>query len=141
MLKRFPPSDLRIGLVGAGLLVALGALAAFGMVEFRIDAEFQAFVPSIVLACLLFGFAAGTMAATVSVLILWYFFVPPPGFALPSFGEAGHLLAFLAVAIFLCRIVTWQRRTNEELAQENFELGYKNFLLREIRSRLRSPSA
>jgi len=102
-----------------------------------INAEFQAFEPGIVLACLTFGFVAGMAATAVSSVLLWYYFVPPPGFALPDFGESTHLVVFLAVSVFLCRVVTRQRQTNEELAKENFELGYKNFLLREIRSRFR----
>ena len=138
MLKQTNPTDVTFRLVGAGLFVALGTVAAFVMLMFGIDAEFQAFVPSIVLACLAFGFTAGAIASAVSSLLLWYYFVPPPGFALPTFGETTHLLAFLAVALFLCRVLTRQQRTNDELAQENFELGYKNFLLREIRSRLGS---
>lgn len=139
MLKQTNPTDLTFRLVGAGLFVALGTVAAFAMLALGINAEFQAFVPSIVLACLAFGFVAGAVASAVSSLVLWYCFVPPPGFALPTFGEATHLIAFLGVSIFLCRVLTRQQRTNDELAQENFELGYRNFLLREIRSRLSAP--
>jgi K+-sensing histidine kinase KdpD len=141
MHNGFTLPDLTMRLTGAGLFVLLSTVAAFAMQRLHVNAEFQAFVPAIVLACLMFGFFAGTFAAIGSALVLWYWFVPPPGFALPAFGESAHLIVFLAVAIFLCRIVTRQRQTNEELARENFELGYRNFLLREIRRRLRAPSA
>ena len=53
----------------------------------------------------------------------------------PSVREDGHLLVFLGVAIFVCRIIIRQRAANAELMQENFELGYKVFLLRELRRR------
>jgi K+-sensing histidine kinase KdpD len=141
MPKESPLSGVTYRLAGAGLFVALGTLGALLMQSVGIDAEFQGFVPCIVLACLMFGFIAGTAALIGSAVVLWYYFVPPPGFALPTFGDSTHLVVFLAVGIFLCRIVARQRQTNEELAKENFELGYRNFLLRELRARLRAPRA
>ena len=134
-------SELTLRFAGALFFVVLGTASAFAMRAFGINAEFQGFVPFIVLACLMFGFLAGALAAMGSAIVLWYYFVPPPGFALPTFGDTAHLMVFIVVAIFLCRVVTRQRQTNEELEKENFELGYRNFLLREIRSRLRVPRA
>jgi K+-sensing histidine kinase KdpD len=141
-MQRHPRlSDLSIPFIGAALFVALSTGLAFFTFAVDIDAPFQSFIPGIVLSGLVFGFGAGVAAAVMSDLILWYYFVPPPGAALPDFTDAGRLFFFLCIMLFLCRIVTWQRRANEALAQENFELGYKNFLLREIRSRVSAPSA
>jgi len=141
-MQRHPRwSDLSVPFVGAALFMVVSAGLARLTFVVDIDAPFQSFIPGIVLSCLVFGFAAGVAAAAMSEVILWYYFVPPPGFALPDFTDLGRLCFFLAITLFLCRIITWLRRTNEALAQENFELGYKNFLLREIRSRLRAPSA
>jgi hypothetical protein len=133
-------SDLSIPFIGAVLFVALSTGLAFLTFVLDIDAPFQSFIPGIVLSCLVFGFSAGVAAAAMSEIILWHSFVPPPGFALPDFSDSGRLLFFLLIMLFLCRIITLQRRTNEALAQENFELGYKNFLLREIRSRVSARS-
>ncbi len=141
MLMPHSLSELTLRLAGALFFVVLGTVGAFAMHVFGINAEFQGFVPFIVLACLMFGFLAGTLTAMGSAIVLWYYFVPPPGFAFPTFGDTAHLMVFIVVAIFLCRVVTRQRQTNEELEKENFELGYRNFLLREIRSRLRVPRA
>lgn len=134
-------SDLSIPVIGAALFVALSAGLAFFTFAVGIDAPFQSFIPGIVLSCLVFGFGAGVAATVMSELTLWYYFVPLPGLAAPDFTDIGRLCFFLLIMLFLCRIVTWQRRANEVLAQENFELGYKNFLLREIRSRVSAPTA
>ncbi len=141
MLESSRLSDLPVRLGGAGLFIVLGTLGAFFMRALGIGAEFQCFVPFVVLSCLMFGFLAGAVTAAGSAVVLWYYFVPPPGFALPSFSDTSHLVVYLAVTIFLCRVVSRQRQTNEELEKENFELGYRNFLLRELRSRLRAPRA
>ena len=63
--------------------------------------------------------ATGAAAATLlSMLILWYFFLPPDGLVLPTLREAGHLVVFLGVAVFVCRIIIRQRQANAELMQE-----------------------
>jgi hypothetical protein len=80
------------------------------------------------------GLSAGSSAAVLSTVSLWYFLIPPDGFALPGRSDAGHLLVFLAVATVVCWIIELQRRSNDQLAQENFELGYKVSLLRSFRS-------
>jgi K+-sensing histidine kinase KdpD len=122
----FDPS---IRFVGAALFVALSA--GLARLTFEV-APFQSFIPGIVLSCLVFGFGPGVATVLMSALVLWYYFVPPFGFSLPDFTHAAQLFFFLCITLFLCRIIAWQRRANEVLAQENFELGYKNFLLRGV---------
>jgi len=117
-----------VGCVGAGTLFAL----VFAMLD--MSAPYLAFLPGIALCCMLDGLSAGSGAALLSALSLWYFMIPPPGFALPERSDVGHLLVFLAVATVVCWIIEWQRRSNDQLAQENFELGYKVSLLRMFRS-------
>ncbi|HUK61036.1 MAG TPA: DUF4118 domain-containing protein [Stellaceae bacterium] len=140
-LMLYSSSGLRIRLAGAGVFTLLGALGALFLQTLGVNAEFQGFVPCVVLSCLMFGFLAGAVTAAGSTVVLWYYFVPPPGFALPTFPDVAHLVVFLAVAIFVCSVVAGQRRMNAELEKENFELGYRNFLLRELRARLRAPRA
>ena len=130
---RHPLDELLI-LVEIVACVALSTLLAYGSVLLDMPARYLAFLPSIALCCLLNGLRAGAMATALSALSLWYFLIPPDGFALPSRADAGHLLVFLVVAAILCWIIEIQRRLNNQLAQENFELGYKVSLLRTFRS-------
>ena len=120
--------------VGASTLLAL----AFGMLD--MSAPYLAFLPAVALCCMLDGFRAGSIAAVLSACSLWYFLIPPDGFALPDHSDAGHLLVFLGVATVVCWIIELQRRSNDQLAQENFELGYKVSLLRSFRSLRQSAS-
>jgi K+-sensing histidine kinase KdpD len=110
------------------------------LAEININGQYQVFLPTIVFCCWLHGFRGAVVSSLLSAVILWYFFVPPPGFALPDLSETGHLLIFVGVAIFVCLIVDRERRTNAQLMQENFELGYKVSLLRELRAQ-REPAA
>ena len=133
MPRHLHPSILIGGLAEVCACVGLSALAAAGFARLGIAGQFQVFLPAVVFCCWLHGFPGGVVSSLLSALILWYFFVPPPGFSMPDLSDASHLAIFLGVAIFVCRIVTRERRTNEQLMQENFELGYKVFLLREMR--------
>jgi K+-sensing histidine kinase KdpD len=139
MLWLHNPSKLIGSLAEVCACVGLSTLAAAGLAEIDINGQFQVFLPTIVFCCWLHGFRGAVASSLLSALVLWYFFVPPPGFALPSLADTGHLFIFLGVAIFVCRIIDRERRANAALMQENFELGYKVFLLREIRA-VREPA-
>lgn len=133
MLKQLYAANVVGCLAEVAVCVALGAVLATVLEKCGVNAEFQAFLPGVALACWLRGFVGAVVSGVLSAIALWYFFIPPPGFALPGLSDTAHLLVFLGVAIFICRIITGQRETNEELVRENFELGYKVFLLRQIR--------
>jgi K+-sensing histidine kinase KdpD len=127
-------SDLVLMLLGIVVSVGLSTLLAYLSIIEDVPARYLTFVPAVAVCCLLNGLRAGTLAAALSALSLWYFFIPPPGFALPDWYDTAHLLIFLAVAAFVCWIIEFQRRSNDQLAQENFELGYKVSLMRAFRS-------
>jgi K+-sensing histidine kinase KdpD len=133
--KDIRPGQILSGLAEIGACVGVSTLLAAGCTELKIAGQFQMFLPAIVLCCWLRGFAGAVAAALLSAVVLWCFFMPPHGFGLPTARDAAHLAVFLGVAVFVCRIVTRERRTNDQLMQENFELGYKVFLMREIRRR------
>jgi K+-sensing histidine kinase KdpD len=135
LAKHIRPAQILGGLAEIGACVGVSTLLAAGCAEVKISGQFQMFLPAIVLSCWLRGFAGAVAAAILSTLVLWYYFIPPDGFGLPNASDTAHLLIFLGVAVFVCRIVTRERRTNDQLMQENFELGYKVFLLREIHRR------
>jgi K+-sensing histidine kinase KdpD len=134
-LQDIRPAELLTGLAEICVCVGLSALLAAACAELRINGIFPLFLPAIVLCCWLRGFAGAAAATALSSIVLWCFFVPPEGFIVPSLREAGHFVVFLGVAIFVCRIIIQQRQANAELMQENFELGYKVFLLRELHRR------
>ncbi len=134
-LDEIRPADLLTGSAEICVCVGLSALLAAGCAELKINGIFPLFLPAIVMCCWLRGVAGAAAATLLSMLVLWYFFLPPDGLVLPTVREDGHLLVFLGVAVFVCRIIIRQRQANAELMQENFELGYKVFLLREIRRR------
>jgi K+-sensing histidine kinase KdpD len=132
-LRSVRPARLVGGSVEVCACVLLSALLAAGCAQFEIPGQCEMFLPAIVACCWLRGLSGALAAGVLSVVVLWYFFIPPPGFALPSFHDSAHLLIFLGVAIFVCRILARERESNDQLMQENFELGYKVSLLREIR--------
>jgi K+-sensing histidine kinase KdpD len=132
-LDEIRPAELLTGSAEICVCVGLSALLAAGCAELHVNGIFPMFLPAIVLCCWLRGVAGAAAATLLSMLVLWYFFIPPEGFVVPTVREDGHLLVFLGVAIFVCRIILRQREANAALMQENFELGYKVFLLRELR--------
>jgi len=132
-LRSVRPARLLGGLVEVCACVFVSALLAAACANFQIPGQCEMFIPAIVVCCWLRGLSGAVGAGLLSLVVLWYFFIPPPGFALPNFHDSGHLLIFLGVAIFVCRILARERQTNDQLMRENFELGYKVFLLREIR--------
>lgn len=134
MPQRDQLSEQLLMFVGVTICIGVSTLVAFVLAGLDMSAPYLSFVPAIALCCLLNGRRAGLVAAILSALSLWYFMIPPPGFALPGRSDLGHLLVFLAVAAALCWIIDFQRRSNDQLAQENFELGYKVSLLRTFRS-------
>jgi K+-sensing histidine kinase KdpD len=130
MLQETGPAGIIFRFAMVGALVGLGTLLDFAALQLDINAPYLTFLPVIALCCLIDGFGAGLVAAILSGISLWYFFVPPAGFGIPDRADAEHVAIYLCVCLIVCRIIQHQRRSNDQLAQENFELGYKVFLLR-----------
>jgi len=134
MPRQLNPSDLLFRLAGIVLCVVLSTVLAALFHDFNVNAPYLSFLPAVALCCLYGGTSAGVAAALLGGFSLWYFFLPPDGFALPTLKDAAHVAVFLAVSSFTCWIITLLRRANQQLVQENFELGYKVGLMREIRA-------
>lgn len=135
MTKQLRTPELLVVLLVCCAWVAIGSVLAYASVLIEARSSFLAFVPAIAVCCRLYDLVGGVISSGLSTLALWDWFVPPEGFALPTPEDARHLLAFLVVSIFVCWIIHRERRSNDELAQENFELGYKLFLMRALRGR------
>ncbi len=140
MPQHLNPADFTFRIAVVCICVALSTWVVHEFLRFHDHIFYLPFLPTVALCCLLGGLAGGMAATALCGLSLWYFFMPPDGFALPNLADAIYLAVFLGVAGFMCWVIHVQRRSNEELMQENFELGYKLGLLREARS-AREPVA
>lgn len=134
MPQQLHPADLAFRMVGIGVCVALSTLVAHEFLRFHVHALHLAFLPAVAVCCLLDGLAAGLAATVLGGLTLWCFFIPLGRFDLPDTAQTVHLVVFLAVAGFMCWVIDVQHRSNEQLTRENFELGYKLGLMRELRA-------
>lgn len=131
---KLPAAQLLVRLCLICAWVGLGAVLARFSTLLDAGSHFLAFLPGIILCSRFHDANAGIASAVLSGLALWDWFVPPDGFALPNHRDTLHLLAFVALAIFICWILRRDRRSNDELTRENVELGYKLFLLRTLRN-------
>lgn len=127
---------LRLGLVCAW--VTAGVFLAYLSVIVDAAAQYLVFLPVIVVCSRTYGESEGILAAILSTLALWDWFVPPEGLLLPDRKDALHLLAFFAVASFVAWVVSKERRSIAELTGENLALGHKVMLMRTLRSEAHS---
>ena len=134
-------ADLFLRCVGICACVTLSTVLAIGFVDFGINTRYLPFLPAIAVCSMLGGLGLGFACVFLSGMSCWYFLVPPDGFGIPNRTDATHLFIFLAVSFFVCWIINLQRRSNDELRQENFELGYKVVLMREVRAHLKRRPA
>ncbi|WNO53924.1 sensor histidine kinase [Stakelama saccharophila] len=76
------------------------------------------FFPAVILSSFLFGVRWGSVAAVLSGLCAWYFFIPPPdSFALERSGAVAlGFYCFVVVTDIL--LVHWMQRANANLARE-----------------------
>jgi len=118
-------SDRLLRIVSTGVCVALCVACEAALELVSVNAAYLVFVPAIAGSCAIAGFGAALWAIFLSTLGVWYFFLPSGGFALPSYTDAGHLVVFVFVGIFVCWIIDGLRRANENLSHDNVALGVK----------------
>jgi hypothetical protein len=128
------PSDLVLRAAGICACFMVSTVLAVAFADFGVHSRYLPFLPAIAVCTMLGGRGAGYACVGLSGLSCWYFLVP-------GTKDTPHLLIFFAVSFFVCWIISLQRRSNDELIQENFELGYKVVLMREIRAHLKRRSA
>ncbi|HKT17762.1 MAG TPA: DUF4118 domain-containing protein [Stellaceae bacterium] len=122
-------SDLMSRLAVTALAVVL-AITIEGLLEtVKVSTPYLVFLPVVTGICALSGFGMGLCAILFSALGLWYFFIPPHGFDLPSPADFMHLCVFVTVAFFGCWIIDGLKRANDELSRDNFVLGCKISML------------
>jgi K+-sensing histidine kinase KdpD len=113
----------RIALTALAVVLSIGA--EFVLETMQASAPYLVFLPAIIGACALGGFAMAMCAIVFSAFGLLFFFIPPNGFALPNAADFVHLCIFIAVAAFGCWIIDGLRRSNHELTRDNVVLGCK----------------
>lgn len=113
----------KITAIGFGVVLCLAIDIALNSME--IKTPYIALLPGIAGACAIGGFSAALWAIFFSTLGLWYFFIPPGGFALPDFGDFAHLCVFVGVSAFVCWVIDGLRRSNDALSKDNVVLGCK----------------
>jgi PAS domain-containing protein len=111
--------------------IAIAAVAVATIIRWSIGEyvlgriPFTLYFPAIVLATLLSGFWPGMLATSLSVVVAWFFFVPPEFSFSLNWLDATSLLIFLSVSLLLVGLITlvddWllneiERRRNNELA-------------------------
>jgi K+-sensing histidine kinase KdpD len=118
-------STLVLSAIVAALAVLPCALLAEFLAACGVVVPYLCFIIAIVGCCAIGGWPLASWALVFSALGIWYFFVPPNGFGWPEYGDAAHLLVFIAVAFFVCWIIDGQRRANDALSRDNVVLGCK----------------
>jgi PAS domain S-box-containing protein len=111
--------------------IAIAAVAVATIIRWSIGeyvlgrTPFTVYFLAIVLATLLGGFWPGMLATTLSVVVAWFFFVPPEFSFSLNWPDATSLLVFISVSLLLVGLITlvddWllneiERRRNNELA-------------------------
>jgi K+-sensing histidine kinase KdpD len=110
-----------------GIAAAITAtFAALELANFNIEAPYLLLLIGIIGAAVIGGQAAGIVALVVSMLLVWFFFIPPVwSFALPSWRYAATLLLFLAAAGCTCWLYHREKRRIDELSDANAALRAK----------------
>ncbi|MDF7777493.1 histidine kinase dimerization/phosphoacceptor domain -containing protein [Sphingomonas sp. AOB5] len=120
-LERLPLAASRPWLA-AGATLAMVAVAAVGrwllLGAMPVGSPFVTFFPTVLLVCFLFGVRYGVIAAGISALLGWAFFVRDPmqpSFVLQSFPA---IVPFLILITLNLGIFAWMQRINARLRIE-----------------------
>ncbi len=128
-----------------GYAAAIGLVALATVVRFTIGlfedgvVYFAVFYPAVVLATLLSGYRAGIVALMLSLLAVWFLFLPPPyTFALKEQSAHVNLALFAASAALLIWLSDGYRKAVHDLREEK---AFRDLLLDEVRHRSRNSVA
>lgn len=108
-------------LLSYGFAIASSVLALW--VRWAIDAQlppgfpYITFFPAVILTAFLFGLGPGVVAATLSGLASWYWFIPPEGFGI-AYNSAVALSFFVLIVTVDILLVHWMQHANRRLAAE-----------------------
>ncbi len=108
--------------VAAGV-TAPAALMALQLATYDVGAPYMLLLLSVLAAAIGGGGIAGGLATVFSLIITWFFFIPPVwSFALPRWEDGVTIGVFVLVAAICCRVYQRQKRVIDELADTNLAL-------------------
>ncbi len=121
-------------------LVALSTLLRFTLGLFEQGVlYFALFYPAVVVATLLSGYRAGILALVLSVIAVWFLFLPPPlSFASKAPATVLNLVLFGLSSGLLIWLSNGYRNAVHELREEK---SFRDLLLEEVRHRSRNSVA
>jgi len=136
---RIAPGSIKAYVVAILLVVVATALRlAFGLLTTQIQA-FTTFYPAVLFATLAGGVGPGTLAAVLSGIICWLFFLPPFTELLPlSVGDEINLLTFLITSA----VIVWATDHYRSLANRlKDEENLRKLAVEELAHRLKNKVA
>lgn len=120
LLERMPLAQGRPW-IGYGFAIAASALATW--LRFEVDSAlppgfpYLTFFPAVIFTAFLFGFGPGVLAAMLSGLAAWFWFIPPAGFGL-VYNTAVALAFYVFIVTVDIALIHWMQRANRHLAAE-----------------------
>jgi two-component sensor histidine kinase len=128
-----------------GYAVAIGLVALATSLRFVIGlfeqgvVYFALFYPAVVIATLLSGYRVGLFALALSVIAVWFLFLPPPfSFALKEMAAYLNTVLFTASSALLIWLSNSYRNAVNHLREEKL---FRDLLLEEVRHRSRNSVA
>jgi len=142
-LEQFPLSHAHPAF---GVIATVAIVAAAWLVRMTADPllpsgfPYVTFFPAVIVTSFLFGVRLGAVAAILSGLLAWYFFIPPAGSFTLTHG-AGFALAFYVFVVGTdLALVHWMQSANRALAREREMNGSladtRELLFRELQHRV-----
>jgi len=102
---------------------AVATLVALELAALHIEAPYLLLLIGIVTAAIIGGRASGVIAVVLSLVLVWFFFIPPVwSFALPSWRYVVTLALFLVAAGGICWLFHHERNRIDELSDANASL-------------------
>lgn len=120
LLERLPLASRRPWI---GYFFAIVASALATWLRFEVDSAlppgfpYLTFFPAVIVTAFVFGLGPGILAATLSGLAAWFWFIPPYGFGL-VYNTAVALAFYVFIVTVDIALVHWMQRANRHLAAE-----------------------
>ncbi len=101
----------RVGrIVVVGLALSAAVMIARILADTGVRVPYIALLPALVVCCDVYGLRVALWMTAASSIVAWYVFVEPiMSLGLPSLSDAVQLLCFVAVAAFVCWVLSVYR--------------------------------
>lgn len=131
-----PLTEALAGLASTGGFVGLRILAGPWLGDI---APYPMAILAVVLAALVAGWRAGAVALASGLILLWYFVVPPVGFAIASTEEMyGLILGLVTGLVILAALALYQREVRIAEIDRQRRINFLGHALREMDHRTKN---